>query len=259
LSTGLSKVLPAHDLMRIRPVRAEHVSAWRFLVAGTAVDQDFSSHAVRLSGTFDAWRQATLEPGFRRMLDRKAKRFLKAEGAFVRRVTGDAGRAIEEIARLRAGRFAVDMIQQQAVLEFYSQVATAGQASGFARTYEIGIEGRPFGYAFGIAHAGCFFYLLIGCDYEAYGRHSPGLILYDFMIRDWISAGGNSFDFTIGDEPFKMQFGTTPTKMHAIERRAGLRGYAAAAALSAKAMLRSRSAAKDNRERADRGNDAEPS
>ena len=33
------------------------------------------------------------------------------------------------------------------------------------------------------------------------------------MIEDWMRRGGTHFDFTIGDEPFKKQFGTQAERM----------------------------------------------
>ncbi len=239
LADAVAAVLPQHDILRLRPVRAEHVEAWRSLLGGQAARLDFFAHATTLPASFSAWRQSAYADGFRRMLDRKKKRFLKQDGARVRLLTeaAEIDRAITDIARLRAGRFQGDLIQQDFVAAFYADVARMG-AAGLARTYAIEFEGAPIGHAFGIAHAGRFNYLLIGCDYEAHGRHSPGLILYDSMIADWIGAGGATFDFTIGDEPFKADFGTAPTPMFEISARPTWRGRLAAAGFAAREQLR---------------------
>lgn len=232
-------LLPAHDILRIRPVRAEHVEAWHAFLGGRAVRQDFSAHAAALSGDHGAWRESALDGSFRRMLDRKEKRFFKQEGAEVRLLASEdeVRFAVGEMARLRAGRFEGDMIQAEPVRQFYAEVAAAGLGT-FARTYEIALDGAPFGYAFGITRGGWFNYLLIGCDYDRHGRHSPGLILYDRMIADWMAAGGDRFDFTIGDEPFKAQFGTVPTAIFAIEASRGMRGRLGSAALAVRGLLR---------------------
>ncbi|WP_309085819.1 GNAT family N-acetyltransferase [Chelativorans sp.] len=240
LQMAIRSTLPSHDLLRIRPIRAEHLPAWQACLGGDASRLDFSAHAAPLGGDVALWRDEKLSPGFRRRLDRKKKRFLKQPEASVRLLTeaGEIRSAISGIARLRAGRFNPDMIQNGYVEDFYADIAERGQQAGFARTYAISVGGETIGYAFGIAHAGCFNYLLIGCDYERHGRHSPGLILYDFMIEDWISEGGSLFDFTIGDESFKMEFGTEATAMYELSRRQTWRGRIAAAAFAFRERLR---------------------
>ncbi len=77
---------------------------------------------------------------------------------------------------------------------------------------------------------------LIGADYDNYGRHSPGLQAYDWLIEDWRARGGTSFDFTIGDEPFKAQFGADPTPMKALLGAASLKGKLAIS-VAAKKLL----------------------
>ncbi len=264
LDAAIRAVLPAFDILRIRPVRPEHVALWQFLLGGETRKLDFSAHATVLHDDFAEWREATLDGSFRRMLDRKKKRFLKQDGAQVRLLSEpDEIRAgIAQLARLRAGRFDGDLIQGTEVEQFYADVAVTGAATGFARTYEIAIGGEKIGYAFGIAAAGRFNYLLIGCDYDTHGRHSPGLILYDSMIEDWIANNGTIYDFTIGDEPFKRQLGTTATPMFQVGENATWRGRLGAAAFAAREQLRRlRTKADDNANSADKtvsgGNDAD--
>lgn len=243
-SAGLARAilshLPAHDVMRIRPVRGEHVSQWQFCLGGQAVRQDFAAHAAALAPDFARWRREAYGDGFRKMLDRKKKRFFREDGARVRllEAPGEIEAAIAAIARLRAGRFEGDLIQEDFVARFYAEVAANGHAEGLARTYEIAIGDEIIGYAFGLTHDGRFNYLLIGCDYETHGRHSPGLVLYDSMIEDWIASNGNIFDFTIGDEPFKKEFGTEPTPIYEITALPTWRGRLAAAGIAARGQLR---------------------
>jgi CelD/BcsL family acetyltransferase involved in cellulose biosynthesis len=116
------------------------------------------------------------------------------------------------------------MIQNEHVRDFYAEIAVNGAASGFARTYVLEAESEALGYVFGLYWRGRYHYLLIGCDYERHGRHSPGLILYDTIMEDIISEGGRVFDFTIGDEHFKMDFGTRPTPIFALHDEPTWRG-----------------------------------
>lgn len=240
LASKVRGVLPDFDIMRLRPVRSEHVAAWQFFLGGEARKQDFSAHASVLADSFSGWRDTALGASFKKMLDRKKKRFFKHDGATVRLLDArhDIQAAIAAIARLRAGRFEGDLIQSDFVREFYEDVAVEGAQLGLARTYTIELADSSIGYAFGLTHAGRFYYLLIGCDYDGHGRHSPGLILYDSMIEDWIANDGKIYDFTIGDEPFKKEFGTEETAIYEICENATWPGRLATAGLSARERLR---------------------
>ena len=110
--------------------------------------------------------------------------------------------------------------------EFYAEVAANGR--DFARIYQLKLDGADVAQAFGLVLGGRFYYLLIGADYERFGKHSPGLVLYDLLIEEWIKEGGTVFDFTIGDEAFKRDFGTTPTPIHALVETSDAEGTACA-------------------------------
>jgi CelD/BcsL family acetyltransferase involved in cellulose biosynthesis len=237
---AIAAALPPHDIMRIRPVRAEHVAKWQSLLDLTARDVDFSAHATDLPASHATWRAQAVEPGFARYLDKKRKRFFKASDARLKLLAEPAeiAAAIGAIQSDRKGRFAGDPIQENFVRDFYAEVATTGSAAGLARTYALMLDGEAIGHVFGLTHGGRFYYLLIGCDYERHGRHSPGLILYDTMIEDWIATGGTVFDFTIGDEAFKADFGTVPTAMFELVQVPTWRGRLASAAFHARAELR---------------------
>ena len=232
--------LPAHDILRIRPVREEVVQIWTALLDVAPRRLDFSAHAAELPASLEDWRAAALDVSFARYLDKKKKRFFKSAGAALRLLVDDAEirRAIASIQTGRAGRFEGDLIQDDRVRDFYAEVAVEGARNGFARTYALSFDGGDIGHVFGVTHNGRFHYLLIACDYENHGRHSPGLILYDGMIADWIAADGKVFDFTIGDEPFKSDFGTRPTAMFELRRLPTWRGRLAQAAFEAREQLK---------------------
>lgn len=240
LRSRIASVLPRHDILRIRPVREGDVPQWAAFFDAAARKLDFCAHATALAPSYEAWRAGAYSDSFARYLERKKKRFRKAPGASVRLLTEpeDIAAAIGSIQKGRAGRFEGDLIQDDRVRDFYADVAANGAPQGLARTYAIALDGEDIGHAFGLTHAGRFHYLLIACDYERHGKHSPGLILYDAMIADWIAAGGDVFDFTIGDEPFKADFGTRPTAIYELRASASLRGRIAQAAFDARERLR---------------------
>ena len=232
LARAVARALPGHDVLRIKPVRPEHLPLWTAFLDGDVRPLTFGAHALRVRGQMGDWRAVCLQDSFARRLARKHKRFFKAPGARLRvlREPCEIADAIERMARWRAGRFAGDVIEESAALAFYRAVAVDGARTGFAQTYALEVGGEIIGLSFGIAADGRLNYLLIGCDYARFGSHSPGLLLYEGMIDDWIAQGGEVFDFTIGDEPFKTDFGTHRTSMAEITRAASWRGSLALAA-----------------------------
>lgn len=234
--------LAPFDWLRIRPVRAEHLDSWRSLVGGEALRLDFSAHATPLTGSFPEWQAQALQPAFRRYLDRRKKRFFRGGAGALKLLEDgeDILAAIAAIGALRSGRFEGDPIQQDFTRSFYACIAAEGAAAGLSRIYALSHGGEAVGYVFGLTHAGRFHYLLIGCDYERHGRHSPGLLLYDAIIEDWMSAGGSIYDFTIGDEPFKRDFGTKPTAMFMLSSAPTWRGRLARAAYEIREQMRAR-------------------
>lgn len=240
LRDAVRSALPRHDLMRVQPVRHEHVPLWKMFLNASSEALGFSAHGVTLPPKERDWRSELLSDGFAKSLARKCKKFAKEPTARLERVLpGEAASdAIRQLAQLRSGRFEGDLIQQSFVEEFYAEIAATGARDGLAQTFKAELEGEAIGYCFGLFHRRRFHYLLIGCDYERFGRYSPGLLLYEHMISDCVSNGGEVFDFTIGDEPFKQNFGTQPTPMFTLQNAASWRGKLALAALRAKRSLR---------------------
>lgn len=247
---SVTRQLPSYDLLRIRPVRAETVGRWQMFFDAEAVRQDFSAHAVSIFAPHTAWRQQALTASFAKYLDRKKKRLFRGGEAKFRLLTEPAEitAAIHAVRTLRAGRFEGDPIQTDFVYDFYAEVAAGGAGEGLTRTYALTFADEPIAYVFGLAHAGRFHYLLIGCDYASHGRHSPGLLMYDLIIENWAASGGDCFDFTISDEPFKSDFGAKPTRIYVLSHCATPRGKLAAAAFNLRKRLRQPKAAAEHNE-----------
>jgi CelD/BcsL family acetyltransferase involved in cellulose biosynthesis len=236
--SAVSTVLPPYDILNIRPIRDESRGLWRAFLPGRSRTLDYSAHAAGLSAPFAAWRGEALDGSFARYLDRKKKRFLKSGKVELVHMDSDFRAGIDLIASIRKGRFDDDILQNAYAREFYADVAANGQE--VARIYRLMLDGADVAQAFGLVLDGRFYYLLIGANYERFGKHSPGLVLYDLLIEKWIDEGGTVFDFTIGDEAFKRDFGTTPTPMHALVDTATLKGRLALSAFDAVRGLRDR-------------------
>lgn len=247
---NFARAIGSYDIIRVQPSLPENTDEWQDLLGCAAEPTGFGAHAVALAPPFDKWRKQNLDKKLSGMVARKGKRWKKQHKVVLERLQDAASieLAIKNLARLRQGRFDGDPIQESAVANFYGRVASIGvtgcKATACepavaatrcqAETWVLTSDGSVAGILFGLTFKGAFHYLLIGADYDAHGRHSPGLQMYDWIIEDWMDRGGTSFDFTIGDEPFKQQFGTTARPMSRFLHAGSLKGRVALAAFSNK-------------------------
>lgn len=207
-----------HDVLRIEPVRQEHLAVWRLLTGAAPRPMDYGAHAVELGAPFRPWRKGNLGARRAAALDRKARRLAERGALRLDALTGKAiGDALVKARDFRKGRFPDDPIQQAPVLDFYRDVAMRGEAAGLARTYELSCAEGTIAVVFGLADGESYRYLVLGCDYAGYGKHSPGLVALDLAMAHWAESGGGVFDFTVGDEPFKAAFACRRTPMFRLQ------------------------------------------
>ena len=241
LAAETYNLLPNHDILRISNIRDEHQRHWQLLLGTGFIEHDYAAHAADLPSAIETFRNDHLTASMRKYLKRKRNTFFKQDEAKLVHITApeEAKQAIHALAAIRAGRFDGDMIADPAVETFYSTIAEKGAVSGFADIYALSVSSSAIAYLFSITSKGALHYLLIGADYEQHGHLSPGMVLYDTIIEDWISRGGTRFDFTIGDEAFKSDFATKPTQMFHLTRAESAMGKLALAGLATRERVKS--------------------
>lgn len=247
----IQALLGRHDLFRVKSIREEHVDFWRMLLDCNVTPAGYSAHAVQAGSDFVRQRRKLYGKSFTRYLDRRRRRLKKGFDSRLRLITdpSEAYEAIYELRELRTGRFEGDPIAEDEICAFYATMAGSGARNGTSRTYKLTANGKTVGILFGINHLQRFHYLIIGCDYENFSKYSPGLLMYDDIIADWIACGGRVFDFTIGDEPFKARFGTDATKMYRIMRPRTVTGRIASSVISARANFQKKSTREPTRQK----------
>ena len=197
--------------LTITPVREEHVADWRMLLGLDPKPLPFGAHAMPVASS----RPTHFSARRRNDLARKANRLGGLELEVVR---GEAiAEAFGQARAFRHGRFENDPLQLEHGLEFYIEVASTGDLSGLSRTFRLSHDGRTVAILFGLIDGTSFRYIILACDYDAYAEFSPGLLIFQRVIAWWAQAGGEVFDFTIGDEPYKRELGCASTPMFAFE------------------------------------------
>jgi CelD/BcsL family acetyltransferase involved in cellulose biosynthesis len=208
-------VLGAHAGLRIGPVHHDHLHQWQPLLGIKPLTLDFGAHSVGYGFPYGEWRRSNLGKRQAAKLDSRARKLAEASGFRLDVLEPDDVPAAMIAARdFRAGRFPGDPLQTAHGLAFYTEVASQGARSGLARTFRLASKGGSAAYVFGLIDGDRFCYILLACDYAAYARYSPGRLVLDSVMAAWAADCGKTFDFTIGDEPFKTDFGCTRSTMH---------------------------------------------
>jgi CelD/BcsL family acetyltransferase involved in cellulose biosynthesis len=119
--------------------------------------------------------------------------------------------AFDALRRYRSARFkaigAPDVLDNEAVFRFYRGMAIEGAEDGSARTERLSLPESRSPCSSGWRSKAVYSMLMIGLDIARHARLSPGLLAIEDSIRSAIETGDRVYDFTIGDHPYKLQFG----------------------------------------------------
>jgi CelD/BcsL family acetyltransferase involved in cellulose biosynthesis len=239
LSGRVHALLPPTDTISLIKLRGDEQLLEVLFPRAHRAPMRVSSHAITIGESWDDWRSARLDPSLRRELDLKRRRLAKAGVPAFRLVQepDEIASAFSALRLFRAHRFAqrgiADVIDNEAVFSFYRRVAVDGARDGTARTFCLYVSGEPVAVMFGTVQGRRFSLLLVGFDLERYRRLSVGLLAIEDTIRASFESRDEVYDFTIGDYPFKLQFGAQSSPLFEWHVPRGTRGYLAVAQVAA--------------------------
>ena len=225
----IRRMLGRFDLLRIERV-ADSPDLMLSLIAGaTAKRHAYDTHIVDLPENAEAWR-AQLDPKFSRHLERKYKR-LRPKGERRLRIIDDIAEVestMERMQAFRAARFAehrgTDLVQDPDCFSFYSAVARAGVEKGPSSLAVLEVAAEPAAVALNLIDRDRDIYVLVGYDVERLRNYSLGLLIVDELVQDAIGRQQAYFDLTVGDEPYKADFGAHPRPVFEIRVQRTLLG-----------------------------------
>jgi CelD/BcsL family acetyltransferase involved in cellulose biosynthesis len=234
-------VLKPFDVLRIRKLRSPSMAVSKLLGATDCSEMPVSAYAVPLGSDFAVWRSETMSASYRKELDKKSRQ-LHRKG----QVTFDCA-TDEEMIRTtllkmreyRRRRFETgDLLQDQVYFDFYLDVAIRGRST-LSRIYRVLMDGVPIAGAMGLSHEGSLLIILTGADHDTYKSQSLGSLTFEMIAKHGVSAGDRELDFTIGDEPYKAQFGAQRMPIYQIFRAGSISGALAGAAVQRAPWIKS--------------------
>ena len=129
----------------------------------------------------------------------------------------------------RAARFArlrrPNILGNAAYREFYLQVLKDGLASGLASISALKVGPDIIATVLGLRWRDTYFALIPTMVEGALQARGIGKLMSWFEIRDMHARGCDCFDFTIGNEPYKRDYGATPRMLYENVRPLKAKGY----------------------------------
>lgn len=98
------------------------------------------------------------------------------------------------------------------VRAFYTRLTESADHTGWLRFTRLDWQGRAIAFHFGFCYRGSYLWYKPTFAVDL-ARRSPGEALLRQLMLAAIDEGAHTFDFGIGDEPFKLRFATTSNQI----------------------------------------------
>ena len=106
-----------------------------------------------------------------------------------------------------SGTESPSLFRDEAQRRFYRALTMHGTAAGWLRFTELRWKEKPIAFHFGVCYDGTYLWYKPTFDI-ALARMSPGEVALRRLLLAAIDEGAHTFDFGLGDEPFKRRFAT---------------------------------------------------
>ncbi|MEP2942180.1 MAG: GNAT family N-acetyltransferase [Hyphomicrobiales bacterium] len=228
LQRCILEALNPFDVFFFRKQRSDKPKIEDILGGATLSKADFHAHEVTLSSSFDSWALDKLTAKFRSSNRRRMKNLIADHGEFQFSIAKDAEQiraAMEFIRKQRSARYKADILNQPAFYNFYLSLALDHAQDGCVQTSVIHLNGEIIAAFFGLNLDGTHCYILGGFLHEKYSKYSVGILAINATIADRIDHRFKVFDFALGDESYKNDFGTDQINIHNAVYTSTLAGY----------------------------------
>jgi CelD/BcsL family acetyltransferase involved in cellulose biosynthesis len=200
------------DMVRLdkmpETVRGQHNP----MLALATVLHPSGAYATPLAPSWEAFYAAKRSPATRRR-DRTKRNRLAELGALAF-VTPDGdnavGTALDTLIAQKSAFFArrgiPNLFARPGYVDFYKDIARHGQAAGLTHVSELKVGDRVAAVNFGLTLGGRYYHVLSSYGDGDMGRLGPGAIHLHEIMRYAIDRQFTMFDFTIGDERYKLDW-----------------------------------------------------
>jgi CelD/BcsL family acetyltransferase involved in cellulose biosynthesis len=197
------------------------------------------AYLVHLTGTWDEFYAAKRSPSWRKT-DGKKRRRLAKQGDINFTIATDRAeieRTIDALIEQKKSSYAslgvANMFEWPGYRDFFVDLATDPGRHGLVHVSSVSVGSTIVAASFGLTLHGNYDYVLAGYAMGEFEASSPGSIQLQELMRHFIERGFKTFDFNIGDEPYKREWCDTETKFYDYVSPVTASGWAAATAMHA--------------------------
>jgi CelD/BcsL family acetyltransferase involved in cellulose biosynthesis len=209
------RALPAGDVLHISKVPEVVSHAPNpFLRLQRVRTEVYSSWQIALPENLSELEQS-LSSSTRRQIRRRTRQ-LETAGPlqYVVPSSGAEAKALFDVLRQqRQPRFAAlgryDILASAPHRTFYNRIVESGYDNGVAAVHALQVGDETVATAFGLQWQKRFHLLMTSMAGGRWLENSPGMVMIWKLITHMHAKGCRTFDFTIGDEPYKRHFGAT--------------------------------------------------
>jgi len=189
------------------------------------------AHLTQLDGTWDAFYVAKRSSATRRRDRTKLKRL--SEHGEVRCVepstAGDARRMLELLIEQKTKAFARlgvnNLFARPGHRNFFLDLAVDPRARHLVHVSRLDVGQTAAAINLGLTFRDTYYHVLASYDDGEVSRFGPGAAHLRELLRHAIAKGLRRFDFTIGDERYKLEWSDTSIKLYDHVAAATLRGW----------------------------------
>ncbi len=186
---------------------------------------DLTPHAndayqVRLTGTWDEFYAAKRSPSRRKTDARKRRRLEKMGNVHFATATdlADIERTLDALMAQKKSSYAslgvANMFEWPGYRDFFVDLATDPRRHGLVHVSSVSVDKTIVAASFGLTLHGNYDYVLAGYTMGEYEGSSPGTLHLQELMQYFTERGFKTFDFNIGDEPYKREWFDVETKFY---------------------------------------------
>lgn len=223
--------LPRADVIHLQKMPERIGGAFNPLLLLEDVRQmGLTAWCTPLAATFPQWVQETLDPKFAaKMFERQRKLGKRGKLTFSVAATADERRvAFDTLRRQRARRCGElnwnDILQLPGAAEFYEQLLNDEHGAPLTVIAVLSLDEEIIATGYGLVANETFHMIFPTLEPDRWRNYSPGIQMFLKTIEWSIERGLRHFDFTIGAEGFKKDFGAQPKKLFEKSSALGVRG-----------------------------------
>ena len=218
------EALPKADLIEIEKVPS-HIGMRDnpMLDVEGVRESEFARHPLPLDSNFENLAASRFNPSHRRTLAKKRKKLQnKGKLEFALLSGPEALAPLDLVLEWRAKRFAEQNEAEEAarVAAFYRSLA---EHTDIARVGALSLDGQVIAGCFGTLTDDTFQLLAVAHD-GRYKNWSPGLLAIESSIAIMCANGATVYDFTIGAEPYKFDFGVDVERLFDVQASLTMKG-----------------------------------